>query len=119
MPGKVRKQKGRRLSGVQVVCYSRRGCPRRHGGNESTCEAEACEKSELSGDARDLTLGRPRLSQLAPAPAGANLREKLSRWNASLTRSQKLKRIVAHRAPDVFQVSAACLRAYHAGKWLG
>jgi len=117
MPRKVHEQKDWRLSGVQVVCYSRRDCPRQHDRNESTCEAEACEKSELSGGCSGLN-PRPLRISARVAPAGANLREKLSRWNASLTRSRKLKRI-AHCACDVFQVSSAGSRAYHVDKRVG
>lgn len=59
--------------------------------------AEACERSELSRDARDLTLSHA-VSRLALCLLAPFLCEKLSRWNASLTRSRKLKRIVTHRA---------------------
>lgn len=52
-------QKDRRLSGVQVVCYSRRGCPRQHGGNESTCGRRRARKANYPGDVWDLTLGCP------------------------------------------------------------
>lgn len=61
---KVRKQKGRRLSGVQVVCYSRRGRSRQHGGNESTCERRRARKANYPGRCSGLN-PRP-VSQLAP-----------------------------------------------------
>jgi len=79
------------------------GCPRQQGGNESTCERRRARKANYPGMFGDLTLGRPVSARAAPA--GANLREKLSRWNASLTRPRKLKRIVAHRAPSVGSLS--------------
>lgn len=89
--------KDRRLS--RVVSYSRRD---RVSSTEMKARASRSvrEKRIIRG-CSELNLRSRRVSPRAALPADANLREKLSRWNANLTRSRKLKRIVAHRADNV------------------
>lgn len=88
--------KDRRLSRVEVVSYSRRGWTTEM---KARASRGVREKRIIRG-CSGLNLRSHRLSPRIALPAVANLREKLSRWNANLTRSRKLKRIV-HRACDV------------------